>query len=109
MAGKALTQNQSTGSYVDGADKEQNLQALCEATGGLASGEGQATWGQASTLVVSDTRVVASRCRVVGLTADGAAPRGLWYISSQGAGTFTITSSEVEASGTKVNYIIVKN
>ena|SRR3990167_2308106 len=101
-----LTQNQSSKSYVDGADKELNVQAVAEALGGLASGEGYATWTASNSLVVSDTRVVSSsRIKLCG--ARTSAPIGFWYVSSVGSGTFTITSTETELAGTVAEYIVV--
>lgn len=81
-----------------------NLQAVCEAIAGIASGEGQATWaGGIKTLTVTDSRVTATS-KIFGLTPSVNAPIGFWYISSQTAGSFVITSTEVETVGTIATY-----
>jgi len=101
-----ITKNTSSNSYVDGGDKETNLQAVCEVLAGLASGEGQATWTASNTLTKTDTRVTAtSRIKLCG--ARTSAPLGFWYVSSVSAGTFTVTSTEVETAGTVLEYLVV--
>lgn len=94
----------SAKSYAE-ANKDENLQSVCEALGGLASGEGKGTWTAATTLTITDTRVV-STSRIL-ISAVGAAPIGLWYVSTIGSGTFTITSGETESAGTLVHYIVI--
>lgn len=103
---KRLTQNQSSGSYVDGGDKENNLQAMCEMVGGLASGEGTATWdGTLKTLTVSDTRALANS-EILLCGARGAMPLSTWYVSTRSAGSFVITSGEVESASCVVVYLV---
>ena len=89
----------------DGGALKNNVQAVCEALGGSAAGEGQATWAAAATLTVTDSRVI-STSKIV-LSASGALPIGLWSVTTKSSGSFVITSSEVEEAGTLVDYIVV--
>jgi len=51
-----LTKNTADSSiaYIeDEGSRQNNLQSICEALGGLAAGEGQATWTTSATLTVN--------------------------------------------------------
>ena len=103
------TRNTSISSiqYTDtGQMQVTNLQAVCEAVFGTTSSEGQATWGASNTLTISDTRVK-STSRIVGLTAQGAAPVGAWYVSSVTSGQVVIKSTQTELAGTLCNYMVL--
>lgn len=107
-----LTINTQTGSYVEsGADKDQNLQALAEAFGGITAAEhtSKGTWaGSVTTLTITDTRVKADSKIIIGATV-GTVPRiGLdWRVSSIASGTFTITSDEQELVGCQFWYFVI--
>jgi len=91
--------------YTDG-NKRQNVEAACQALGGLNSTEGTATWAAAKTLTVSDDRVDANSHIILGTPKDYE-PVGMWYISSQSSGSFTITSGETEQAGCVVRYLVI--
>ena len=103
-----LTQSMgnSAKGYVD-ANKDENLQAVCETLGGLASGEGEGTWTAATSLTIADTRVVSTSKILISPVTN--APIGFWYVSARSTGSFTITSTETETAGTKVHYIVINN
>lgn len=106
-----FTRNTANGSiaFVE-ANKDNNLQAVCESVAGIASTEGQATWGSdANSLTVSDTRVVAtSRILICGATKGTNDPTGIAYwVDSISAGSFVLKSQNAEVVGTKVNYMVV--
>jgi len=103
-----LTMNTNSGSYVDGGDKERNLQAIAEGFGGLASGEGVGTWTASTTLTISDTRVVSTSKIFIGAVYGSNAKVGLsWRVSSRSAGSFTITSDSTETAGCTFWYSVI--
>lgn len=106
---RLLTQDPSSGSFVDsGADKENNLQVLCEAFAGTSPGtQGTATWGNAATLTVTDSRVTATSIIVFGAVFGSQAAVGGWRVSSRSAGSFVVTSTETETSGTTFWYFVI--
>jgi hypothetical protein len=108
MTAKYLTIDASSGSYVDnGADKNNNLQVLCEAFGGAnVDGQGVGTWATAETKTVTDARVTSDS--VIFIQAYGSqTPNGIWTVTSRSAGSFVITSTDTELSGTTFWYSVI--
>ena len=99
------TQNPSI-SFIE-ANKDNNLQAVCEAVFGNSPTQGQGTWTAATELTITDDRV-SSNSRII-LTPAVNAPVGVWYVKTLSSGSFVIGSSETELAGTKVNYLVINN
>ncbi len=91
------------------ANKDQNIQAVCEAVAGLQANEGVATWGSdQNSLTVTDTRVIStSRVLVCGVEKGTQDPTGVSYwVDSKSSGSFVLKSQNAEVAGTKINYMV---
>lgn len=99
------TQNPSI-AFIE-ANKDNNLQAVCEAVFGNSSTQGQSTWTATNELTITDDRVL-STSRII-VTPGVNAPVGVWYIKTLSAGSFVLGSTETELAGTLVNYIVINN
>jgi len=91
------------------ANKDQNIEAVCEAVGGIVSTEGLATFTAGNSLTVTDTRVDANSRIVLGGPIKGTEdPTGaFWWVDSQTSGSFVIKSSNPEVAGTKIPYFVL--